>query len=172
VRTPGALRVALARFGLGFVASLGVGTLVVAVASIAIAGSTFSGERPYAGQAGKGTTVAFQVQMRQRVPTRASFEAKDIELSCDDGTSPRVDFQPTTFRFSDTKVFAGDRYFLIDGNQEYYRVRGRLYGDGRAQGYLFYLADSLDPPRPRNPEMPDCSTFGKDSWNAERVRNR
>jgi hypothetical protein len=116
--------------------------------------------------------VLFRITMKNGHPVRARFQGRNVELFCDDGTYPRVTFQPISFRFRDGNVFDGDRYFLSDGNQEYYRVRGRMFGGGsRAQGYLLYIADSLDPPRPGNPEMPDCSTLGKSTWNAERVRN-
>lgn len=147
----------------------------LALLPISHAGGDTIREPDYKGTAGPGATVLFEVTRKQGVPVSAQFQVKNIELSCDDGTAPRVTPQPVRFKFRDRRTFDGDRFFVSDnsGNQEYYRVTGRLFGDGRrAQGFILIMRDALDPPRPGTPEVPDCSTFGKVSWNAERVGRR
>jgi hypothetical protein len=116
-------------------------------------------------------TVEFQLELgTSGKRKRASFEARNVELSCDDGTTRRWVFSPTPFPFRNRTAFRGEHYFIEPGTsyETYFEVSGRLRRGGRALGTLFFISDVFDSPGAPGPN-PDCSTPGEIPWTAQRV---
>lgn len=143
--------------------------------SLAVAGTEQgTATSDYAGVlsgASRDKTIHFTVERRGGKNVRALFRATEVPLVCEDGTFPRIRQPVMKIRFLSRTVFQGQRYERdVDGDWSYYEVKGRLKGDGRAVGYLYYIEDPFDPPGTEN--EPECSTGGQlyAGWKAERVR--
>ncbi|HYU61914.1 MAG TPA: hypothetical protein VEK39_14240 [Solirubrobacterales bacterium] len=105
-----------------------------------------------------------QIPGQGRVVT---FYAENVLRHCDNGTDERLTFNPVTFRLRRDQSFAGVRYASTDEYQVFYEVNGRLLSDGHAKGHIIEYEDAIA--NPSLPTQPDCSTFGKRNWTAERV---
>jgi hypothetical protein len=114
-------------------------------------------------------SVHFTVERRPSKKRLVVFRVENIEVACDDGTSERVSLSPDIFRLWGGGRFAGVRYLNDNLFQSYFEVKGQLRPGGQARGSVLYFADYLDHPSfPPGSELPDCSTFGKRGWSAQR----
>jgi len=143
--------------------------LVPAVATPATEDKT----RAYLGSldANRHKGVEFRVSGSRTENLTARFRVERVDLVCEDGTFPEVDLGPITAEFIDSRAFQEQRY-RREANRDwsYFEVKGRLIGQGRARGYIYYVEDPYDPPG--TPNRPECNTGGGlyYSWTAERVR--
>ncbi len=109
--------------------------------------------------------IRFDVERRAGKNLRASFEARNVQLVCEDDTFPFVDFPRLSFRFLGPRVFQGQYYERQpNGDYTYYEVKGRLLSRGRAAGYLYYRDEPFDPRGTE--ERNECST--DQNWRAQR----
>jgi hypothetical protein len=91
---------------------------------------------------------------------------RNIGISCEDETTPRIDFVQLRARFTSERRFGGFIARSSDTAEFYYRVDGTLRSQGRrARGSFFWIrnADAMDAP-----DAVDCSS-GR-GWRAKRVR--
>lgn len=103
-------------------------------------------------------SISLEVRRRGETNVRALFKVEDLELICDGGLRRRT-FGPDRLNFMSSTVFQVHRYERLgDGNWSYYEVKGRLLGDGRAKGYVYYLQDSYGAADTASPE---CNTGGQ-----------
>jgi hypothetical protein len=113
----------------------------------------------------KATTILMKIR---KGGTRVVFQAREVQLLCDDGTTPRLRFTPHHARLRRDGTFDIDRY-LDSGSEEpdraYYRVHGRIRRGGNAHGFLAALFDPWDPSD--NGNVPECAT--KARWKARPV---
>jgi hypothetical protein len=130
--------------------------------------------RTYVGLASAGTAseIRLNVDVRRGKPRSATFEATDINLACEDGTTRdwTPGFDPIKLGFHGSRrTFDGRRYEQGQptGPEIFARVHGRLLSGGRAEGYLLLYLNPYDPPGQTND--PECTTTrGQQTWSAER----
>lgn len=151
--------------------------LVLVLALLLIGAPAGAGDRGEISYAGKllgyprPDDIRFDVERQADKNLRVSFEARNVQLVCEDDTFPYVDFPRLSFRFLGPRVFQGQRYERQpNGDWTYYEVKGRLRSNGRALGYLYYIEEPYDPPGTEN--RAECSTGGQliAPWRAERIR--
>lgn len=115
-------------------------------------------------------SVAFELTTRAGVPTKAKFEADRFPILCEGDAAPlRISHPRVTVEFLGPRVFEGRVIPPPRGGlTELFKLQGRLLGDGRARGFIFYSRDGYDPPdEPENDA--ECSTDGLLRWTADRV---
>lgn len=151
--------------------ALVLATLFAAAVAVSPSAGAGTVPREYRGTfvADPAATVAFRVE-RKGARRFVVFEADNVEMACDDGTVERVNIVPDAFPLRRDGLFRGIHYSNTTVIQGYYEVKGRLLGGGRAKGSILLLGDYLDHPSfPPGSGIPDCSTFGRRTWSAERV---
>ena len=103
------------------------------------------------------------VTERNGKPRTATFSAKGILFGCDDGSKLRANYNSLRYRFVNGSRFYGDSNFIEDDEIELLVLKGRLREhQTEIRGYVLAIKD-------REPGMPDCATFGRETWRAERV---
>ena len=128
----------------------------------------------YLGQASAGSAskIRLDVAMRSGRPQSATFDARNINLTCEDGTSRDwvSPFDPIKLGFHGSRrTFDGRRYEQAQpaASEIVMRIHGRLLSGGRAEGYLLVYVNPYDYPDQAND--PECtSTGGQQPWSAER----
>jgi hypothetical protein len=98
---------------------------------------------------------------------RIRFRVKNLEIACDDGTTPRANIAPIRARLRNRTEFRGERYRIASPGQSFFQVKGRLLRGGRAAGRILYIDDNNDALPGAGP---DCGTHRRRNWTAERVR--
>jgi hypothetical protein len=147
------------------ITALGAGTALAsghadATAAAGQYGGTFSDD--------PAATVSFSVDPAVGKKPLVTFEAANVLLACDDGTSERATFNPFTARLRRDGTFSSATFGNSGTYQGFYEFAGRIMSGNRARGYIIHIADSIITPAPA--ESPDCSTYGKRKWAAQRVQ--
>jgi hypothetical protein len=145
----------------------------VAVTAGVIAAGPFAvdaavlGQPDFQGKGQGGSEVAFRIKAKNRVKHAAIFEARNVELFCEDLTRQRVTLDPVKVPFRNPRRFRREIYSLEpNGDESFYEVTGSLRGRGRARGSLQYVSDPVNPPGSGAP--PDCDSLSV-SWRAGRT---
>ena len=125
----------------------------------------------YAGEfvADPEATVDFELIKRNGVPSKLRFNARGIQILCeDDSRSRRYDRLGVEAEFLGPRVFEG-RIIPIPnrGFQELFKLQGRLRSDGSAQGFVFYW--QTDSGETLDEKVVECSTEGLLRWTADRA---
>jgi hypothetical protein len=98
---------------------------------------------------------------------RGRFEAENVPLLCDDGSTPRVQRRTGFVRFAANGTFANlFSHGLSQGYESFFRLDGRVRSRRRAEGTIFIYQDPRDPPS--SPEAAECSTPEPLRWKASR----
>ena len=99
-------------------------------------------------------------------PRRVIFQAKDVNLLCDDGSRRRVPLNPIRMRVRRGGAFEAFGYSRIgtDG-QAFHGVRGVIQSPRKATGRVMI---GIDAP----PGTPDCGTRGAGDWRASQAAGK
>jgi hypothetical protein len=98
---------------------------------------------------------------------RGRFEAQNVPLLCDDGSTVRVEHRTGFVRFANNGTFANIYSWGISrGHESFFRLQGSLRSRDRAAGTIFVYHDPLDPPT--EPDASECSTSKPLRWKATR----
>lgn len=118
----------------------------------------------YRGTFGGDSRALIAIRTKQGRPVKGLFQAKNTEIGCVDDTRPIVTLNPVVIRFFGPRLFQGHHYIVTPaGSLSFQWVKGRLSKDGRsAEGSYISIENPL--------HEPNCGTFGRIGWRAERVR--
>jgi len=96
------------------------------------------------------------------------FQARDLQLACNDGSERRITLEPLSIPFESRNQFRREVHSVDDqGTEVFVEVDGRFTSPRRVRGGLLYILDTANPPATTGP--PDCSTRGRVFWKAQRV---
>jgi hypothetical protein len=110
--------------------------------------------------------IALKVNERRDKPPRVRIEVENVLLECEDGTTPRVDFDPVSGTLRRDGTFKVQKYGSFAFGQTYFEVSGRILGRKRADGYSYWINDSYDPAVSGSV---DCTTSFPRPWVAKAV---
>jgi hypothetical protein len=113
--------------------------------------------------------VLFRLVGKGNARRHLVFQARKLQLPCDDQSQMVVTLDPVRVPFQGPRSFRGESYSLEeDGEETLFQVDGRFTSHDRARGGLLYILDAANPPGAGL--APDCSTRGRVFWKAQRVR--
>lgn len=111
-------------------------------------------------------TVHLTVKGSSRRPRSAALAVTDLQLFHDDGTTTRESRGPRTVSVAKDRAFRYLSFAINDAAWFFYRIEGTLLRNGRARGFLVYIANYHGT---SGQAVPDASTQGPVYWEARRV---
>lgn len=147
------------------IATCGAALLSLAVPSLALA-QTAPAEYEGFFSADPEAAISLTIEPTNGKRPNVIARAPDLLFHCDDGTVDRRGFIAFRFRLRRDETFGGMAYANSGSYASYFEVQGRLQSGDRAKGWVIAYEESVNP---ASTGFPDCSTFGKSRWTANRV---
>ncbi len=146
---------------------------MVSIACLAVSADGRVGNPDYAGGMKRGEgRVVMRIVEENGKPRAIRFQAYDVLVRCESADRRRrITEGARTMALQAGRRFHGEFHGLLS-YEEFFAIKGRLRGGGRASGTFLYYLNRHDGAGETDVFDSECSTAGEVRWKATKVDRR